>query len=63
MWIVETLIAADDNGNFVTLVSDKITLNVNRDNLKICRVFDIKETPPCLQIAVNDLIKQLHTET
>lgn len=62
MWEIETLMAGDDNGNYVTLVNGKLTVNVKTKSVKIFRVVELKETPPCLSVAVNDLIKLLAKE-
>jgi len=57
MWTIETLIAADENDNFVTITGKKLNFAVTVDKLKICRSIELDETPPCLSIAVDDLIK------
>ena len=62
MWKIETLCAADDKGNYVTLIKDTLTLYAVTDNLHISKKFKVKETPPCLSVAVADLIKMLAKE-
>lgn len=63
MWEVNSLFAADDNGNYVTLKNNRVTLSVrDAKNKLVYRNFSIKETPPCLIIAVNDLINLLAKE-
>ena len=57
MWTIDTLIAADENDNFVTITGNKLNFAVTVDKLKICRSLKLDETPPCLSIAVDDLIK------
>ena len=62
MWKIETLMAGDESGNYVTLVNGKLTVNVKTKSAKISRVVELKETPPCLSVAVSDLIKLLAKE-
>ena len=62
MWEIETLMAGDESGNYVTLVNGKLTVNVKTKSAKIFRVVELKETPPCLSVAVSDLIKLLAKE-
>lgn len=57
MWRVEKLIAVDDKGNTVEVDEDRVIVTVNVDNgLKISRSLPLDETPPCLSVAVNDLL-------
>ena len=63
MWKVDSLFAADSNGNYISIKNKRVTLS-NRDakNKLIYRNFTVKETPPCLSVAVADLIKLLAKE-
>lgn len=58
MWHVKTLIAVDDDGNIVEIDDDYVTVTVTLSdtNIKVTRGFLLDETPPCLSIAVDDLI-------
>lgn len=63
MWEVNSLFAADNNGNYVSLKNNRVTISIcNAKNKLVYRNFNIKETPPCLSVAVNDLIKLLAKE-
>ena len=62
MWKIESMSAFDENGNYVTVLDGNITVGVRKKNKTICRKFKIKETPPCLSVAVADLIKLLAKE-
>ena len=60
MWTINTLVALDDEDNFITLAGGKLTIHVVKDHkFKISRVIDVEETPPCLSIAVDDLLRQV----
>lgn len=60
MWHVEKLIAVDDEGNTVELDDEIVNITVNLNNgLRITRTLPLAETPPCLSIAVNDLINYI----
>lgn len=60
MWTIEQLVAVDDNGNFVTLAGGRLVLQILKGTtFKISRVIDVKDTPPCLSIAVDDLLRQV----
>ena len=59
MWHVKSLIAVDDDGNIVEIDDDYATVTVTLDSeasIKVTRGFLLDETPPCLSIAINDLI-------
>lgn len=58
MWHVKTLIAVDDDGNIVEIDDDYVTVTVTLSdtNIKVTRGFLLDETPPCLSIAIDDLI-------
>lgn len=63
MWEVESMSAFDENGNYVTVLDDKITVGVRaKKKNTLIRKFKVKETPPCLSVAVADLIKLLAKE-
>lgn len=63
MWEVNSLFATDDNGNSVSIKNNRVTISVlSAKNKLVYRNFNIKETPPCLSVAVNDLIKLLAKE-
>lgn len=59
MWKVESLTSVDENGNLLVLHKDKLRIYAFPNGKTVVRIFDLKDTPPCLQIAVTDLIKQL----
>lgn len=59
MWRVKALIAVDDDGNVVEIDDDYATVTVTLDseaNVRVTRGFLLEETPPCLSIAIDDLI-------
>ena len=64
MWNVVLLIATDQFGNSVTIDQDKIQLAAFTENgARVSRKILIDETPPCLSVAVDDLLKSLaHTK-
>ena len=63
MWKVETMAAFDENGNYVTILDNKITVGVRtKKKNTLIRKFKVNETPPCLSVAVADLIKLLAKE-
>ena len=58
MWRVEKLAAVDENDNRVDIDCNRVTVTVKLSNgLRISRDIQLDETPPCLRVAVNDLIK------
>ena len=60
MWHVETLIAVDDDGNSVEIDEDVIVVSMLiKNGIRISRELPLDETPPCLSVAVDDLIKTL----
>ncbi len=59
MWKVDTICASDDKGNFICLIKGTLTLYVATDSLHISKKIEIKETPPCLSVAIDDLLKVL----
>ena len=59
MWRVKALIAVDDDGNVVEIDDDYATVTVTLNfeaNVRVTRGFPLDETPPCLSIAIDDLI-------
>lgn len=59
MWHVKALIAVDDDGNIVEIDDDYVTVTVtlkSDTNIKVTRGLLLDETPPCLSVAVSDLI-------
>ena len=59
MWRIEALVAVDDDGNVVEIDDDyvRVTVTLNsKTNIKVTRSFLLDETPPCLSIAIDDLI-------
>ncbi|MBR1646028.1 MAG: hypothetical protein IJ685_04530 [Selenomonadaceae bacterium] len=60
MWNVVLLVATDQYGNSVTIDQDKVKIAAFTDNgARVSRKILIDETPPCLSVAVDDLLKQL----
>lgn len=64
MWKIDSMFAVDDNGNYVSIIKNKrVTISIrDAKNKLIYRDFTVKETPPCLSVAVADLIKLLAKE-
>lgn len=59
MWRVKALIAVDDGGNVVEIddCQLKITVTLKSDtNVKVTRGLLLEETPPCLSVAIDDMI-------
>ena len=59
MWRIEALVAVDDDGNVVEIDDNyvRVTVTLNsKTNIKVTRGFLLDETPPCLSIAIDDLI-------
>ena len=61
MWQVNKLVAIDQN-NYIVVENGKIVISTSMDSGRIYRNFELNETPPCLSVAVNDLIKLLTDE-
>ena len=60
MWNVSFLIATDQFGNSVTVTTDDIVIAAFTENGKrISRKIKLEETPPCLSVAIDDLLKLL----
>ena len=59
MWDVNRLVATDKNGNYIVVESGKLIVSTLTASGRVYRNFELKETPPCLSVAVDDLIKQL----
>ena len=59
MWYVNTLIATDDFGNYVMLENNQVVLSASTDLGRMYRNFELAECPPCLSIAVADLLDTL----
>ena len=59
MWKITHLVATDENGNYVIVENEKLIVSTFADSGRVYRNFELKETPPCLSVAIDDLIKQL----
>ena len=62
MWKILELVAEDERGNRITIEKGFGSLVVKRDSQRIQRNFFLNGTPPCLSVAVADLIKLLAKE-
>ncbi len=63
MWEVFMLAATDPFGNSVTIGGDEFTIaTFSKDGKRISRKIKLEETPPCLSVAIDDLIKRLANE-
>ncbi|MBR4384674.1 MAG: hypothetical protein IKP64_14100, partial [Selenomonadaceae bacterium] len=52
------LAATDPSGNSVAIGGDEITITAfAKDGKRISRKIKVKETPPCLSAAIDDLLK------
>ena len=59
MWYVNKLIATDDFGNYVVLENGQVVLSASTDLGRMYRNFELDENPPCLSVAVSDLLDLL----
>ncbi len=59
MWQVNKLVAIDQNDNYIVVENGKVVVSTLTTSGRVYRNFELKETPPCLSVAVNDLIKLL----
>ena len=58
MWHVKKLIAVDNAGNTVEVHDNTVTVTVTfKSGIRISRTLPLDDTPPCLSVAVSDLIK------
>ena len=63
MWKVFMLAATDPFGNTVAIDDNKVTIAAFAgDGKRISRKIKLEETPPCLSVAIDDLIKLLAKE-
>lgn len=62
MWRVNRIVASDENGNYVAVENEKVVVSTLTNSGRVYRNFELKETPPCLSVAVNDLITMLTNE-
>ena len=62
MWRVNRIVASDEKGNYVVIENEKVVVSTLTSSGRVYRNFELKETPPCLSVAVNDLIKMLTDE-
>ncbi|MBR2518522.1 MAG: hypothetical protein IKE46_01850 [Selenomonadaceae bacterium] len=60
MWNVFMLAATDPFGNSVAIGGNEITIAAfAEDGKRISRKIKLEETPPCLSVAIDDLLKLL----
>ncbi|MBR2520448.1 MAG: hypothetical protein IKE46_11815 [Selenomonadaceae bacterium] len=59
MWQINKLVAIDQNDNYIVVENGKAVVSTLTNSGRAYRNFELKETPPCLSVAVNDLIKLL----
>ena len=58
MWQIFMLAATDPFGNSVAIGGDEITIAAfAKDGKRIYRKIKLEETPPCLSVAIDDLLK------
>ena len=63
MWQIVMLAATDPFGNTVLIGDNEITIAAfAEDGKRISRKIKLEETPPCLSVAVDDLLKWLADE-
>ena len=63
MWNVFMLAANDPFGNTVLISDNEITIAAfSKDGKRISRKIKLEETPPCLSVAIDDLLKWLADE-
>ena len=63
MWNVFMFTATDPLGNSVAIGGDEITIAAfDKNGKRISRKIKLKETPPCLSVAIDDLLKLLADE-
>ena len=62
MWHVNKLIATDGNGNYVDLDDDKCVLCASTASGRVYRNVEFKTQPPCLSVAVNDLLNEIESD-
>lgn len=56
MWKVNRFVATDEFGNYVVVDNDKVILATVTASGRVYHNLELKETPPCLSVAVNDLL-------
>lgn len=59
MWQVKRLEVVDPNGNSVTVVDKKVTVNVKLDGKFFTTTFTCKHSPPEIHIAITDFLRRL----
>ncbi len=63
MWNVFMLAATDPLGNSVAIGGNEVTIAAfSKDGKRISRKIKLEETPPCLLVAIDDLLKWLADE-
>lgn len=63
MWTVSELLAVDDKtGSYVSLANGVVKICRTKNSVSVLRRVKVKETPPCLSVAVNDFLKLLAKE-
>jgi len=59
MWEIKRLEVVDPNGNSVSIVGKKVTLNVKINNRLFTTTFACNHTSPEIHIAIQDFVRQL----
>ena len=60
MWQIVMLAATDPLGNSVAIGGNEVTIAAfAEDGKRISRKIKLEETPPCLSVAIDDLLKWL----
>lgn len=62
MWNVNRIVASDENGSYVVIENEKVVVSTLTNLGRVYRNFELKETPPCLSVAIDDLLKLLADE-
>ena len=63
MWQIVMLAATDPFGNSVAMGGNEVTVAAfAKDGKRISRKIKLEETPPCLSVAIDDLLKSLANE-
>ena len=63
MWQIVMLAATDQLGNSVAIGGNEVTIAAFvEDGKRISRTIKYEETPPCLSVAIDDLLKWLADE-
>jgi len=63
MWKIISLVAVDEEtGGRVTIEDNRVKVTTVADSVALFRRVKLKEPPPCLSVAIDDLLKALAKE-